>query len=269
MPAALNTICSPPKMSRACCTIARQSSNLPTEPKLATASPPAALISSTVTCAGRWSPPSPAPPTPGSTTTILAPSAAISLATSAPTPRAAPVQIATRPSNMPMVRPFLECRSGSQLTRRLRLLSIRSASLTESGYRLGRATSDKRKALTEPPHPSVVIIAGPTASGKSALALELAAALGGTIINADSQQIYRDLPILTAQPDMAAMQRAPHRLYGYLDPAERGSVARWRKLALVEIAAAQTIGSLPIVAGGTGLSLRALMRGLAPVPDIT
>src|SRR5438132_2928964 len=268
MPAALNTMCSPPKVSRAWLTIARQSSNLATEPKLATASPPAALISSPVTCAGRWSPPSPAPPTPGSTTTILAPSAAISLATSAPTPRAAPVQIATRPSNMPMVRPFLECRSGSQLTRRLRLLSIRSASLTESGYRLGRATSDKRKALTEPPHPSVVIIAGPTASGKSALALELAAALGGTIINADSQQIYRDLKILSARPDASAMRRVPHRLYGFLDAAERGSVGRWRALALAEIAAAQAQGSLPFLVGGTGLYLRAIQHGLAAVPPI-
>jgi tRNA dimethylallyltransferase len=116
-------------------------------------------------------------------------------------------------------------------------------------------------------HLPVVIVAGPTASGKSALALELAAALGGTIVNADSQQIYRDLPVLTAQP-AGAMQRAPHRLYGYLDAAERGSVARWRQLALTEIAAAQVAGSLPILVGGTGLYLRALMRGLAPVPDI-
>jgi tRNA dimethylallyltransferase len=116
--------------------------------------------------------------------------------------------------------------------------------------------------------PPVVIIAGPTAGGKSALALELAAALGGTIINADSQQIYRDLPILTAQPEGAAMRRAPHRLYGFLDPAERGSVARWRELVLSEIAAAHAVGSLPIVVGGTGLYLRALMHGLAQVPDI-
>jgi tRNA dimethylallyltransferase len=117
-------------------------------------------------------------------------------------------------------------------------------------------------------HSPVVIVAGPTASGKSALALEFAAALGGTIVNADSQQIYRDLPILTAQPDAAARRRAPHRLYGYLDPGERGSVARWRRLALTEIATAHAAGSLPILAGGTGLYLRALMRGLAPVPDI-
>jgi tRNA dimethylallyltransferase len=75
------------------------------------------------------------------------------------------------------------------------------------------------KALADEP---VVILAGPTASGKSALALELAAARGGTIINADSQQIYRDLNILSARPDAAAMASAPHRLYGFLDAAERG-----------------------------------------------
>ena len=116
--------------------------------------------------------------------------------------------------------------------------------------------------------PPVIIIAGPTASGKSALALEVAAALRGTIINADSQQTYRDLPILTVQPDRAAMRRTPHRLYGFLDASERGSAARWRELALTDIAAAHLAGRLPIVVGGTGLYLRALMRGLAPVPDV-
>ena len=116
--------------------------------------------------------------------------------------------------------------------------------------------------------PPVIVIAGPTASGKSALALELAAAFDGTIINADSQQIYRDLAVLSAQPDAAAMARVPHRLYGYLDAAERGSVARWRALAMAEIAAAQYAGRLPLVVGGTGLYLRALQHGLAAVPPI-
>src|SRR5205085_5660207 len=114
----------------------------------------------------------------------------------------------------------------------------------------------------------VVIIAGPTASGKSALALESAAAFGGTIINADSQQIYRDLRILSARPDAAAMRRVPHRLYGFLDAADRGSVAIWRERALAEIAAVQAEGRLPFLVGGTGLYLRALQRGLAPVPAI-
>jgi len=119
----------------------------------------------------------------------------------------------------------------------------------------------------EPVSP-VIVVAGPTASGKSALALELAAARGGTIINADSQQIYRDLKILSAQPDAAAMARAPHRLYGFLDAAERGSVALWREQALAEIGAAHRSGSLPFLVGGTGLYLRALERGLAAVPAI-
>jgi tRNA dimethylallyltransferase len=116
--------------------------------------------------------------------------------------------------------------------------------------------------------PPVIVIAGPTASGKSVLALELAAALGGTIVNADSQQIYRDLPILTAQPDAPAMRRVPHRLYGFLDASERGSVVRWRVAALMEIAAADGCASLPVVVGGTGMYLRALLQGLAPVPLI-
>ena len=122
--------------------------------------------------------------------------------------------------------------------------------------------------MTDIANPSVIIVAGPTASGKSALALELAAALGGTIINADSQQIYRDLNILSARPAAAAMHWVPHRLYGFLDAAERGSVGRWRALALAEIAKAHARGSLPFLVGGTGLYLRALQHGLAAVPPI-
>jgi tRNA dimethylallyltransferase len=115
---------------------------------------------------------------------------------------------------------------------------------------------------------TVVIIAGPTASGKSALALDLAEHYGGAIINADSLQTYRDLRILTARPDAAAEARAPHRLYGFLDAAQRGSVARWRERAVHEIATAIAAARLPILVGGTGLYLRALLEGLAPVPDI-
>jgi tRNA dimethylallyltransferase len=122
--------------------------------------------------------------------------------------------------------------------------------------------------LTDVANPSVIIVAGPTASGKSALALELAAVIGGTIINADSQQIYRDLNILSARPDAVAMRRVPHRLYGFLDAAERGSVGRWRALALAEIAKAHARGSLPFLVGGTGLYLRAIQYGLAAVPPI-
>src|SRR5262249_28966433 len=119
----------------------------------------------------------------------------------------------------------------------------------------------------EPVSP-VIVVAGPTASGKSALALELAAARGGTVINADSPQICRDPKILSARPDGGAMARAPHRLYGFLDAAERGSVALWCEQALAEIGAAHRSGSLPFLVGGTGLYLRALERGLAAVPAI-
>jgi tRNA dimethylallyltransferase len=116
--------------------------------------------------------------------------------------------------------------------------------------------------------PLVVIVAGPTASGKSALALALAEELRGTVINADALQCYRDLEILTARPDAAALARAPHRLYGFLDASERGSAGGWRTRALSEISAATDAGRLPIVVGGTGLYLRALQHGLAPFPEI-
>jgi tRNA dimethylallyltransferase len=128
-----------------------------------------------------------------------------------------------------------------------------------------RASYAEPASLRKPP---VLIIGGPTASGKSALALELAAAFSGVVINGDALQIYRDLKILTARPEAAACARAPHRLYGILDAAERGSVGEWRRRALAEIAAATETGKLPIVVGGTGLYLRALIEGLAPFPEI-
>jgi tRNA dimethylallyltransferase len=113
-----------------------------------------------------------------------------------------------------------------------------------------------------------IVIAGPTASGKSALALGLAEALGGTIINADSMQVYRDLTIVTARPAPADLARVPHRLYGVLDGAELCTAARWAELARQEIEAAATAGRLPILCGGTGLYLRSLLHGIAPVPEI-
>ena len=119
--------------------------------------------------------------------------------------------------------------------------------------------------MTDPPARSVLVIAGPTASGKSGLAAALAERLGGTVINADAMQVYRELVILTARPSEAALARAPHRLYGVLPATDRCSAARWRGLALEAIAAA---AGLPIVVGGTGLDLRALMRGLAPFPAV-
>lgn len=113
-----------------------------------------------------------------------------------------------------------------------------------------------------------MVIAGPTASGKSALALALAQALDGVVINADSMQVYRELSVLTARPSRADCAAAPHRLYGILPAAEPCSAGRWRALARAEIARAAAAGKLPVVVGGTGLYLRALTRGLAPVPEV-
>ncbi len=114
----------------------------------------------------------------------------------------------------------------------------------------------------------VVILAGPTASGKSALALDLAEALEGVIVNADSMQVYRDLPILTAQPDAAEQGRVPHRLYGFLDLDDACDARRWADMAAAEIAAALAEGRVPIVVGGTGLYIRALTTGFSPLPAI-
>ncbi|THD36785.1 MAG: tRNA (adenosine(37)-N6)-dimethylallyltransferase MiaA [Sphingomonas sp.] len=117
--------------------------------------------------------------------------------------------------------------------------------------------------------PKVALIAGPTASGKSALALMLAEEHGGTIINADSAQVYRDLRIVTARPSAAEEARAPHRLFGHVDAADTGySAARWASEAREAIDAAVAAGSLPILVGGTGLYLRTLIDGIAPVPEI-
>ena len=122
----------------------------------------------------------------------------------------------------------------------------------------------------KPQHPpvNVVVVAGPTASGKSALALDIAEAFRGTVINADSMQVYRELPILTAAPDRTARARAPHRLYGVIAADEGCSAGHWRGLAVAEIDAAADAGRLAVVVGGTGLYLRALMTGLARIPPV-
>ena len=120
-----------------------------------------------------------------------------------------------------------------------------------------------------PDLPKVALIAGPTASGKSALALMLAEARGGTVINADSAQVYRDLRIVTARPSAEEEARAPHRLFGHVDAADTGySAVRWASEARDAIDAAVAAGSLPILVGGTGLYLRTLIDGIAPVPAI-
>ncbi|MSO53827.1 MAG: tRNA (adenosine(37)-N6)-dimethylallyltransferase MiaA [Rhodospirillales bacterium] len=114
-----------------------------------------------------------------------------------------------------------------------------------------------------------LVVAGPTASGKSRLAVDAAEAFGGVVINADSLQVYRELRILTARPTPADEARVPHRLFGVLSAAERCSAGRWRELALAEINAAWSEKRLPIIVGGTGLYLEALLKGLAPIPDIS
>jgi tRNA dimethylallyltransferase len=116
--------------------------------------------------------------------------------------------------------------------------------------------------------PPVALIAGPTASGKSALALRLAESTGGAVINADSAQVYRDLPILSAAPSDEDRARADHLLYGILDGAQPSSAADWAALAKVEIARLHGEGRLPVLVGGTGLYLRTLLDGIAPVPAI-
>ncbi len=115
----------------------------------------------------------------------------------------------------------------------------------------------------------IVIIAGPTASGKSALALEIARTLDGCVINADSMQVYRDLAILTARPDADALAQTPHRLYGVLDGGEVCTAASWAEMAITAIEQAQRDGLMPILVGGTGLYLRVLVEGIAPVPEIS
>jgi tRNA dimethylallyltransferase len=112
--------------------------------------------------------------------------------------------------------------------------------------------------------PPLLVIAGPTASGKSSLALALAERIGGTLVNADSMQVYRDLRVLTARPDAADEARAPHRLFGHIDGAEACSAARWA----TEAKAVLETTDRPILVGGTGLYLRTLLDGIAPVPNI-
>lgn len=112
-----------------------------------------------------------------------------------------------------------------------------------------------------------VIVAGPTCSGKSALALALAERLGGAVINADSMQVYRELRVLTARPTPEDEARVPHLLYGVRPAAEAGSAAWWRAAALDAMERCRARGLLPILCGGTGLYFRALTDGLAEIPD--
>jgi tRNA dimethylallyltransferase len=121
----------------------------------------------------------------------------------------------------------------------------------------------------QPPdeHPPALIVAGPTCSGKSALAMAIAEAVGGLVINADSMQVYRELRVLTARPTPEDEARVPHRLYGERPAALPGSVAWWRGRALAEMNAAIAGRKLPILCGGTGMYFHALTHGIADIPD--
>lgn len=114
--------------------------------------------------------------------------------------------------------------------------------------------------------PLITLLAGPTASGKSALALETAARTGAVIVNADSQQLYADLRVLSARPSVEEEARAAHRLYGVADAAEAWSVGRWSRAAMVLLAGLEDRPVLFV--GGTGLYFTALTKGLADIPDI-
>ncbi len=117
--------------------------------------------------------------------------------------------------------------------------------------------------------PRVALIAGPTASGKSALAIAVAERAGGVVVNADASQVYRDLRILTARPSPADEAHVPHRLFGHVDGADQAySAARWAAEARGVIAETVMAGRLPVLVGGTGLYLRTLLDGIAPVPAI-
>lgn len=123
--------------------------------------------------------------------------------------------------------------------------------------------------MTEPYHAKrAILIAGPTASGKSAVSLALAERLGGEIVNADSMQVYAELRVLTARPSAADEARVPHHLYGVLRGDEACSAGRWSRMALVAIKEIEARGKVPIIVGGTGLYFRALSEGLSPIPAI-
>ncbi|QQR69630.1 MAG: tRNA (adenosine(37)-N6)-dimethylallyltransferase MiaA [Alphaproteobacteria bacterium] len=116
---------------------------------------------------------------------------------------------------------------------------------------------------------SVIVLTGPTASGKSGLAVELARQMRGVIINADALQVYDGLPILTAQPDAQVQADVPHRLYSVLPMTQRCSAGVWRAMAVEAIGQVLAQGQRPILVGGTGLYLKALMVGIADIPPIS
>jgi len=118
------------------------------------------------------------------------------------------------------------------------------------------------------PRPAITLIAGPTASGKSRLALEMATRTGAAIVNADSQQLYADLRVLTARPSLEEEAQAPHHLYGTVDAADAWSVGRWTRAVMPLLAEFRAEGRPVLIVGGTGLYFSALTKGLADIPDV-
>ncbi len=114
----------------------------------------------------------------------------------------------------------------------------------------------------------VLIIAGPTASGKSALAVAVARAFDGVVLNCDSMQIYKDIPIIAATPSMAEKQQAEHRLFELYDVTKRGNVVEWLDLCVAEIRKLWAEKRLPVVVGGTGMYIDALINGVTPIPEV-
>lgn len=117
------------------------------------------------------------------------------------------------------------------------------------------------------PH-KAILLTGPTGGGKSVLALEIAELIGGAIVNADSMQVYRDLSVLSARPNAEDQARVPHHLYGVIAPGDRCSVGRWLRMVGPVLTELRAAGRTPVFVGGTGLYLKALTEGLAPVPEI-
>src|SRR3984957_14779482 len=141
------------------------------------------------------------------------------------------------------------------------------SSAGSAGLQISVATRDMQVS-SHPENNNAVLIAGPTASGKSALALEFAAATGGVIINADSMQVYRDLEVITARPTAEEGRRVLHRLYGEVDAAINFSAGAWLAAAAAVLAEARAPNRPPIFTGGSGLYFKALTRGLSAVPPI-
>ena len=119
------------------------------------------------------------------------------------------------------------------------------------------------------PHYDMICLAGPTASGKSCLAVAIAQQCNGAIINADSMQVYAGIPIISAAPDETEQNGVPHYLFGQIDPAQRYSQADWLKAATDAVASIRAKGQIPILVGGTGFYFKAATEGIVPMPDIS